>query len=64
MLSNSKTALIRDQSPEEIAETDNSLKNNNNGNLLNIQSIALEKLLDDPDMQEVVVMEVFFFQFE
>jgi hypothetical protein len=39
--------------------TDNSFKSKN-GNLLNIQSVVLDKILDDPQTQEVVVMEVCF----
>jgi len=59
----SGTALIREQSSTTTSEIDNSLKIKknyiDNGNLLNVQSVVLGKLLDDPDMQEVVVMEVY-----
>jgi hypothetical protein len=59
----SGTALIREQSSTTTSEIDNSfkIKKNyiDNGNLLNVQSVVLGKLLDDPDMQEVVVMEVY-----
>lgn len=62
MSNNSETALIRDQSPEATDGTETSSKNQqhntDNGNVLNVQSIVLDKLLADPEMQEVVVMEV------
>jgi hypothetical protein len=48
-LNGSDIALIRDDSFK-----------NRNGNLLNIQSVVLDKILDDPQTQEVVVMEVCF----
>ena len=48
------------QSFDATDEAENSLNNNgDDGNSLNIQSVVLDKLLADPDMQEVVVMEVY-----
>lgn len=62
MSSNDGTALIRDEPPKSTSELDDSLKtkknNSSNSNLLNIQSVVLEQLLNDPGMKEVVVMEV------
>ncbi len=66
MSNHSGTALIRDQSSKVTDATDNSLKTkrNDTGNLLNVQSVVLEQLLADPEMQEVVVMEVSIYQTE
>ena len=48
------------QSFDATDGAENSLNNNaDDGNSLNIQSVVLDKLLADPDMQEVVVMEVY-----
>ena len=62
MSNNHETTAIRNQSPRISGKTDNSSKTkasySNNGNLLNVRSVLLEKVLDDPEMQEVVVMEV------
>lgn len=63
MLNTSETALIQNQSFDTTNEIDISLTNKktnpDNGNMLNVKSVVLEKLLDDPEMQEVVVMEVY-----
>ncbi len=63
MSNNSGTTLIPDQSSTATDESNNSLKNKktstNNGNLPNVQSTLLDKILDDPEMKEVVVMEVY-----
>ncbi len=63
MSNNSETTLIQDQSSRATDELDNLFKNKitstNNGTLPNVQSSLLEKILDDPEMQEVVVMEVY-----
>ncbi len=66
MSNHSGTVLIRDQLSKATDETDNSLKTkrNDTGNLLNVQSVVLEQLLADPEMQEVVVMEVSIYQIE
>jgi hypothetical protein len=66
MSNHSGTVLIRDQLSKATDETDNSLKTkrNDTGNLLNVQSVVLEQLLADPEMQEVVVMEVSIYQTE
>jgi hypothetical protein len=63
MSNHSGTKLIRDQSSKATDATDNSLKTkrNDTGNLLNVQSVVLEQLLADPEMQEVVVMEVYIY---
>ena len=61
MSNNSEISLIHHQSFETTGKIDNSPRNNaNDSNPLNIQSVVLDKLLGDPDMQEVVVMEVLF----
>lgn len=61
MSNNSETSLIRHNSFQTTDQTSSSLKNNSNdANPMNIQSVVLDKLLGDPDMQEVVVMEVFW----
>jgi hypothetical protein len=35
-------------------------KNSSDENSFNVQSIVLDKLLDDPQMKELIVMEVIF----
>lgn len=61
MSNNSETSLIHHQSFETTGKIDSSSRNKaNDSNPLNIQSVVLDKLLGDPDMQEVVVMEVLF----
>ena len=58
MSSEDEAERIREQSPEVSNEIDNISKIPDDGNTVNARSIVLDKLLDDPQMQEVVVMEV------
>lgn len=59
MSTSSDTALIQRRSFDTISEVENSVNSNaDNRNSPNVQSVVLDKLLADPDMQEVVVMEV------
>jgi hypothetical protein len=58
MSNSSEIGLIGYESSELSNKTDNSSKNAS-GNLLNVQSVVLDKILDDPQTKDVVVMEVF-----
>lgn len=52
--------MSRKQSPNAIGDESRPSHLARNGSPLHVQSIVLDKLLEDPNMQEVVVMEVSF----